>query len=102
MRLYLIEATYTPDTWRHMMENPDAFDGEWLRTTILRLGGELDGMWWTASGGDVVVICRLPSDICLAGLIAAFKANGTIVTANVKILLSVDDQMAALRMARGE
>ena len=102
MHRYLIEASYTPDSWRAMVENPDAFDGTWLRTVVQRLDGELDGMWWTASDHDVVIICRLPNDICLAALIAAFRANRTVVAANVKVLLSIDEQMAALKKARGE
>lgn len=102
MRRYLIEASYTPDTWRAMVENPDAFDGAWLRTVIQRLGGELDGVWWTASEHDVVVICQLPDDICLAALIAAYRAHETVDATRVQILLSIDEQMAALKKARGD
>ncbi len=102
MRRYLIEASYTPDCWRAMVENPDLFDGARLRTVLQRLDGELEGMWWTASDCDAIVICRLPDDISLAALIAAFRADGTVVSSNVKILLSVEEQMAALKKARGE
>ena len=102
MHRYMIEASYTPDGWRAMVENPDVYDGAWLRTVIQRLDGELDGFWWTASDCDAIVVCRLPDDIALAALVAAFKATGTISAAKVKILLSIDEQITALKKARGD
>ena len=66
------------------------------------MDGELDGFWWTASDCDAIVVCRLPDDISLAALVAAFKATGTVAAAKVRVLLTIDEQIAALKKARGD
>ena len=99
---YLVQATFTPETWTAMMEDPEAYRGKWVRIVVGKLGGRVENVWLALGEYDAVVICQLPDNVRAAALSMALSATGSLKELKTTPLLTVEEGVAAMKRAAGD
>ena len=77
MAYYLIQATYTPDSWVAMLKNPQN-RAEAIKPAIEKLGGSIKGLWLAFGEYDAVGIVEMPNNTSAAAFSLAASAAGVV------------------------
>ncbi len=99
MSRYLIQYTYTADTWAHMVHHPQNRE-EVARHVFEQAGGKLLDFYFSFGENDVVVIVDLPDDVSAAAAVMAVNSSGAFRKTNITQLLTVDEAVAAMEKAK--
>ena len=98
MPLYLSKFSYTPETWARMIRNPED-RGKAAQAYIESVGGKLHGFWYAFGSHDGYTLWEAPDNVSMAAVAVAIAGGGALSSLETTVLLSVDETMAALRMA---
>ena len=95
MTTYLMRFSYTPETWKKLIQNPeDRRDA--ARAYAEQVGGSLLGFWYGFGEFDGYAIFEVPDNASMAGLAVAIAAGGALASVETTVLLSVEETLQAL------
>ena len=95
MTTYLMRFSYTPETWKKLIENPeDRRDA--ARAYAEQVGGSLLGFWYGFGEYDGYAIYEVPDNASMAGLAVAIAAGGALASVETTVLLSVEETLEGL------
>ena len=98
MPFYMTQASYTPETWKAMMANPQD------RVPIMRelaeaAGGRLLHYFYSFGEYDVVNITEMPDNVTATSAIVAVAGSGALAKVKTTVLMTVDEGLEAFRRA---
>src|SRR5579875_1733010 len=98
MALYMVQMTYTPETWAKMIKNPQdrAIPS---RDLVQRLGGKLLGLYYSLGEYDGMVLFEVPDDISASAVSLAVKARWIIKGNEITRLFTIDEAMHGMSNA---
>ncbi|HUF58134.1 MAG TPA: GYD domain-containing protein [Actinomycetota bacterium] len=100
MTTYLMRFSYTPETWKKLLQNPeDRRDA--ARAYAEQVGGSLLGFWYGFGEFDGYAIFEVPDNASMAGLAVAIAAGGALASVETTVLLSVEETLQALAKGKG-
>src|SRR5260221_13320599 len=98
MAYYMYQATYTSEAWKALIKKPvNRFDA--VRPAIEKLGGKIEGAWFTFGEYDFVVIIEMPDNVCIGAWALAVAAGGAIKAAKTTPLITPSEGLAAMKRA---
>ena len=98
MSLYLFQAAYTPESWKHQIEkrqNPQ----ERLTPMVESLGGTIENIFYAFGDYDIILVCDMPSDEAAAAFSLAAGAGGAVKALKTTPLLTVEEGLDAMQKA---
>ena len=98
MSLYLFQAAYTPESWKHQIETQQNAE-ERLTPLVESLGGTLEHVFYAFGDYDIILICEMPSDDAAAAFSLAAAAGGSVKALKTTPLLSVNEGISAMKKA---
>ncbi len=98
MASYLLQASYTPETWRTLLKKPEDRTKA-LRPVIEKLGGSLKGAWFAFGDYDVVLLLEMPDNVSAAAFAVAGAAGGAVQSIKTTPLLEMAEGLGALKRA---
>ena len=99
MTTYLMRFSYTPETWKKLIEKPeDRRDA--ARAYAEQVGGSLLGFWYGFGEYDGYAIYEVPDNASMAGLAVAIAAGGALASVETTVLLSVEETLDGLAKAK--
>ena len=100
MPLYLTRFSYTPETWKRLIANPE--DRRKAATAYIEsVGGKLHGFWYAFGSHDGVTLWEAPDNGSMAAVVLAIGSGGAVTDLETTVLFTVEDTMDALRTAQG-
>jgi uncharacterized protein with GYD domain len=100
MTTYLMRFSYTPETWKKLIQNPeDRRDA--ARAYAEQVGGSLLGFWYGFGKYDGYAIFEVPDNASMAGLAVAIAAGGALASVETTVLLSVEETLEGLAKGKG-
>lgn len=100
MPYYLVQATYTPEAWACLVENPED-RREALSAMAEGAGGALHGSWLAFGEHDVVFVYEMPDNTRMAGALMRAAAGGALKSLKTTPLLTWEEGLEAMRGASG-
>jgi uncharacterized protein with GYD domain len=98
MSLYLIQAAYSHEALRAMIQNPQDRTGA-LRGPIESLGGKIHNLFLSFGEYDAVLLLEMPNNIAAAAIAIAVGAGGACKSIKTTPLLTVAEGIEALKEA---
>ena len=99
MPMYLTRFSYTPETWARLIQKPeDRRDA--AKAYIESVGGKLHGFWYAFGEHDGYNLWEAPDNVSMAAVAVAIGAGGALSSFETTVLLTVDETLAALEVAR--
>ena len=100
MPSYLVQVSYTPEAVAALLKKPQD------RTTVVskaaqKLGGSLKNAWLAFGDYDTIVVVDLPDNTAAAAFAMAISAGGSCKSVKTTSLLSVEEGIAAMKIASG-
>jgi uncharacterized protein with GYD domain len=95
MPTFLMRFTYTPETWRALIANPED-RSEAAREYVEAVGGTMQGFWYSLGADDGYFLFDVPDEVAAAGVVLAITAGGAMSSVETTALLSVHDTLEAL------
>ena len=99
MALYLTRFSYTPETWARLTKNPED-RREAAKKYIESVGGKLHGFWYAMGPYDGYNLWEAPDNVSMAAVAIAISGGGALSKFETTILLTVEETMNALALAR--
>jgi uncharacterized protein with GYD domain len=96
--MYLAHSTYTPETWAHLIENPEDRE-EAMRDALVAAGCKLHSLWFALSQPRGYALIE-GDDISVAAFLAAADASGSVRHIEATALLSPQQLTEALVKAQ--
>jgi len=90
MPYYLFQGSYTPSSLKSVMKNPQ-HRVEVARKTAAKLGGKLEGLWFSFGEYDVVSLTQFPDNVSAAALSSAVACGGAFRSGKTTVLMSPAD-----------
>src|SRR5262249_46004320 len=100
MATYLLQVAYTPEALATLSKKPQNRT-EVIRPVIERLGGRLEGTWFSFGEYDVVSIIQMPDNVSAAAFAIAASAGGALKACKTTPLMTVEEGTEAMRKAGG-
>lgn len=97
---YMIQGSYTPETWARLVRNPEDREPV-VRRLLEQHGGKLEALYFTFGEDDFIVLTELPNNETAAAIAIATASSGALRNLRTTPLLTVREAMEALRKARG-
>jgi len=97
---YLIQASYTGESWGTQIRNPQNRP-EALRHAIEGLGGRIESFYYAFGESDVVAIVEFPDNASIAAFSVAASAGGAVKSIRTTPLMTADEGVEMLRKAAG-
>ncbi|MFP5249952.1 MAG: GYD domain-containing protein [Acidobacteriota bacterium] len=98
MPSYLLQVSYAADALKKLIAKPQD-RGEMVRKAIEKLGGTATGTWLSFGDYDIVSLFELPDNVTAASFALAIAAGGSVKAVKTTPLLSMEEEMAALKKA---
>jgi uncharacterized protein with GYD domain len=90
MPKYLVQANYTIDGVRGVLEKGGSARKAAVQAAAKTVGGKVDSFYFAFGATDVIVICDLPDNTSAAALALAVSAGGG-ATATTTVLLTPEE-----------
>lgn len=95
MAYFLLQGTYKTEVWKTLVSNPvNRVDA--IRPAIEKLGGSVEGAWFSFGDYDVVLIMQMPDNSSAASFALAVAAGGAFKSHKTTPLLSMDEAVQAM------
>lgn len=95
---YLFQAAYTAEAWKSLTRKPqNRFEA--VRPAIEKLGGKIEGFWFTFGDYDLVGIIQMPDNVSAAAFAVATAAGGALKSLKTTPLMSIEEGLAAMKRA---
>jgi uncharacterized protein with GYD domain len=98
MAYYLLQVSYTPETWKALIKNPQDRTKA-VRPVAEKLGGSLQGAWFAFGDYDLVLILEMPDNISAGALAVAAAAGGAVRSIKTTPLLTITEGLAVMKKA---
>jgi len=98
MSLYLIQASYNPETVKMMLQNPED-RSQRVRQPVETLGGKVHEMFFSFGDYDALLIVEMPSNVAAAAIALAFASGGAVKNIKTTPLLSTTEAVEAFKQA---
>lgn len=98
MPLYLTRFSYTPQTWRAMIEKPED-RREVARAVIESMGGKLHGFWYAFGEHDGYNLWEAPDNVSMTAVALTIASGGALSSIETTVLLTVEETLKALAKA---
>jgi uncharacterized protein with GYD domain len=98
MAYFLLQGAYTREAWKTMVGNPQD-RVEAIRPIIEKLGGSVEGAWFSFGDYDVVLIMQMPDNVSAAAFSLAVAAGGAFKAHTTTPLMTMADGVEAMRKA---
>ena len=98
MPSYLQQIAYTPKGWEALVGKPQNRI-EAVRPAIEKLGGKIQGAWFSFGDYDVVVVVDMPSNVDAGAIAMAFAAGGACKAVKTTPLLTAEEAVEAMKKA---
>ena len=99
MAHYLLQASYTPEAWSALIEDPQ-IRPELVRPRVQALGGDIEGAWLSFDEYDVVLLLRMPDEVSAAAMSIASASGPHIKSMKLTPLMSWEDGLQAMSKAK--
>jgi uncharacterized protein with GYD domain len=98
MPIFMVQATYNPDAWRRLIQNPEDRRVA-IGALVEKAGGRLIDLWFSFGDSDIVFVFEA-ADVLAAGSVSiAGTAAGHISAIHTTQLLTVEESMEMMRKA---
>jgi uncharacterized protein with GYD domain len=98
MAHYLIQLSYTAESWAAQLADPkDRRDI--VRPLLERLGGRIVAAYYAFGPADVVLLAELPDNTSAAALSLTLRSAGAVQTLQTMPLLPIEEGVAAMHQA---
>jgi uncharacterized protein with GYD domain len=98
--MYLTRFSYTPETWKRMIANPE--DRRKAASAYIEsVGGKLHGFWYAYGSHDGINLWEAPDNVSMASVVLAIGSGGSVTNLETTVLLTVEETMEALSKAQG-
>jgi uncharacterized protein with GYD domain len=98
MARYLVQASYTPESWAAQLENPQD-RRQVVEPLLQRLGGRFETLDYAFGEYDIIAIVELPDNVSAAAVGLAIMAGGAMKAYKTTPLLSSSEGLQAMRRA---
>ena len=98
MALYLTRFSYTPETWKRLIANPED-RRKAAQEYIESVGGKLHGFWYAFGEHDGYNLWEAPDNVAMAAVALAIGGGGALSSIETTVLLTVEETIDALRKA---
>ena len=95
---YLIQAGYTPEGWKALLNKPEDRK-EAIRPVVEKLGGKIVNSWYAFGEHDIVAIVEMPDNVSAAALSLAQMAGGALRSMKTTPLLELAEGLEAMKRA---
>ena len=95
MSVYLMQFSYTPETWSKLIQNPEDRRVA-ARSYIEKVGGSLLGFWYGFGKYDGYAIFEAPDNVSMAGVVLAITSGGALASVETTALMTVEETLEAL------
>lgn len=100
MAYFLLQGAYTSESWNNLVRKPvDRVEA--VRPVIEKLGGKVEGAWFSFGDYDVILIMQMPDNISAAAFSLAVAASGAFKTHKTTPLMTIADGVEAMKRAGG-
>jgi uncharacterized protein with GYD domain len=100
MPMYLTRFSYTPETWKRMIANPE--DRRKAASAYVEsVGGKLHGFWYAYGSHDGYNLWEAPDSVSMAAVVLAIGSGGSVTNLETTVLLTVEETMEAMSKAQG-
>jgi uncharacterized protein with GYD domain len=100
MPKYLIQAQYTSDGLKRLMQDTAAGRTADLRKAVASVGGTLDALYWALGEDDAILIVDLPDAVAAAAAGIASSASGHARTRTTRLLTAGEVDTALEKIVR--
>ncbi len=90
MPKYLVQAAYTTDGLKGVIEKGGSSRPEAIRPMIEQLGGKLEGFYFAFGDADAYVIIDMPDNVSVAAVAMTVNASGA-ASAKTTVLLTPEE-----------
>jgi uncharacterized protein with GYD domain len=98
MAYYLLQGSYTAESWKNLVNEPrNRVDV--VRSAVEKLGGSVEGAWFSFGDYDVVLIMQMPDEISAAAFSLAVAAGGAFKSHKTTPLMTIADGIEAMKKA---
>ena len=101
MPYFMIQATYTGESWGAQINKPDQNRLEQLRPVVQKLGGTLETAYYTFGDYDIIGIAQFPDNQSAAAFSLAASAGGAVKAVRTTPLMTIEEGQDAMRKAAG-
>ena len=99
MPMYLTRFSYTPETWKRLIANPE--DRRNAATAYVEsVGGKLHGFWYAFGSHDGLTLWEAPDNVSMAAVAIAIGGGGALSSFETTVLLTVEETLEALQQAK--
>jgi uncharacterized protein with GYD domain len=99
MPAYLIQFSYSPDTWAALIRHPEDRRSA-VQSYVEQVGGRLLGFWYSFGKHDGCALIEAPDNVSTAGLAISIAGGGAVSPVETTVLLTVEETLEALGRAR--
>jgi uncharacterized protein with GYD domain len=98
MAHYLIQLSYTSDSWAAQVKNP-VNRIEAVRPMIESAGGAIECAYYAFGEYDLMLVVRAPDEVAMASISLAVISSGAMSTFRTTPLMTIEDGIEAMKRA---
>jgi|ERR1051326_3520202 uncharacterized protein with GYD domain len=98
MSYYLVQAGYTSEAWKSLVDHPED-RAKKIRPVIEKLGGTLEGAWFSFGDYDIVLVIQMPDNVSAASFAMAGAAGGALRSIKTTPLMALSEGAEAVKRA---
>lgn len=98
MAYYLLQVSYTPETWAVLVQNPQD-RAQAVEAAVKKLGGTMERFWLSFGDYDLIGVLQMPDSVAAAAFAMAIAAGGACKDVKTTPLLTVQEGMEAMKKA---
>ncbi len=98
MPAYLAQVSYTSDSWRTQVGNPQS-PLDRVKSVAENLGGTIETIYYAFGDYDIVAIIQFPDNQSAAAFSLAAQAGGAVKAYKTTPLMAIDEGLGAMRKA---
>jgi len=96
MAYYLVQAAYSGEACAALLKKPENRQ-EAVRGVVERMGGRVEGFWFSFGEYDVVLICQMPNNVTAAAFSMTISAGGAAKAVKTTPLMTMEEGMEAMK-----
>lgn len=98
MPLYMLQGSYTPESWKLQVSNPKNRIKQ-VRAMAKNSGVEIKEFWYAFGESDFFILCEATNNQAMASFAIAAATRRTVTGVTTTVLMSVDEGLAAIQSA---
>lgn len=96
MARFLLELSYTPESWAAQLENPTNRT-QAIKPALDSVGVKIETAFFAFGESDLIAIVESPDNISAAALSLCINASGIVKSAKTTPLMTVEEGLEAMR-----